>query len=168
MRSNLSMNYSRPSWRHRLPPRVGARRSTFHFVLSSANSGRTTPVRSSRSELVRANTRMPSVALRKRRARSAAGSLVRIVPSDWPLAMQSRRYFSIRSKTFVTRSRKSASCGATSSAVLTTKHPFCRASASTSSMRSSKYRSNACKGCVYRKLMLGRNGDEVRPGWRMN
>jgi diacylglycerol kinase (ATP) len=22
--------------------------------------------------------------------------------------------------------------------------------------------------CVYRKLMLGRNGDEVRPGWRMN
>ena len=23
-------------------------------------------------------------------------------------------------------------------------------------------------GCVYRKLMLGRNGDEVRPGWRMN
>ena len=22
--------------------------------------------------------------------------------------------------------------------------------------------------CVYRKLMLGRNGDEARPGWRMN
>src|ERR1700722_17970418 len=22
--------------------------------------------------------------------------------------------------------------------------------------------------CVHRKLMLGRNGDEVRPGWRMN
>jgi hypothetical protein len=25
-----------------------------------------------------------------------------------------------------------------------------------------------CGGCVYRKLKLGRSGDEVRPEWRVN
>jgi hypothetical protein len=30
------------------------------------------------------------------------------------------------------------------------------------------FASSSALGCVYRKLKLGRSGDEVRPGWRMN